>query len=383
MPENKKKAILSDYLFNKASARKILLSCAFEISPLCNMDCKMCYIRMTKEELDKRGRLRTIDEWIQIAEQLKEMGTLYILITGGEPFLYKDFKELYIKLYNMGFVISINSNATLINDEIVEWLSQYPPQHINVTLYGGSNKTYKRLCNNPKGFDQATRGIKLMQDAGIRVKINCSVTPYNECDLESIFAFGKKHKLQINATSYMYPPIRKDETSIGKNNRFTPEEAATNFVRINKIRMEKEQFMYHAKRVLEDMVLEDDSLGDECLVQEGQSMKCRAGKSTGWFSWDGKMMPCGMMNSPVAYPFEEGVKNAWSKIIEETDKLRLPVECSNCKKRGICKACAATSVAEAGSISKEPKYMCNMTDKIIEKVSLEYDEMEKEEVLSN
>ena len=60
----------------------------------------MCYIRMTKEELDKRGRLRTIDEWIQIAEQLKEMGTLYILITGGEPFLYKDFKELYIKLYN-------------------------------------------------------------------------------------------------------------------------------------------------------------------------------------------------------------------------------------------------------------------------------------------
>ena len=181
----------------------------------------------------------------------------------------------------------------------------------------------------------------------------------------------------------MYPPIRKDETSIGKNNRFTPEEAATNFVRINKIRMEKEQFMYHAKRVLEDMVLEDDSLGDECLVQEGQSMKCRAGKSTGWFSWDGKMMPCGMMNSPIAYPFEEGVKNAWSKIIEETDKLRLPVECSNCKKRGICKACAATSVAETGSISKVPKYMCNMTDKIIEKVSLEYDEMEKEEVLSN
>ena len=94
-------------------------------------------------------------------------------------------------------------------------------------------------------------------------------------------------------------------------------------------------------------------------------------------------MPCGMMNSPVAYPFEDGVKNAWSKIIEETDKLRLPVECSNCKKRGICKACAATSVAETGSISKVPKYMCNMTDKIIEKVSLEYDEMKKEEVLSN
>ncbi len=54
----------------------------------------MCYVRMSKEEMNKVGRQRTVDEWIEIAEQAKEMGTLFILLTGGEPFLQKDFKEL-------------------------------------------------------------------------------------------------------------------------------------------------------------------------------------------------------------------------------------------------------------------------------------------------
>lgn len=378
MAKSEKKPILLEYLFKKASIKKIPLSCAFEISPLCNMDCKMCYIRMTKQELEKKGRLRTIDEWIGIAEQLRELGTLYILITGGEPFLYKDFKELYIKLYNMGFVVSINTNATLIDEETVEWLSQYPPQYVNVTLYGGSNETYERLCSNPKGFDQAKNGIELMQNAGIRVKINCSVTPYNENDLQSIYDFGKEHDLIVNATSYMYPPVRKDEKSIGKNNRFTSEEAAINFVKINRLKMEKEQFMYHAKRLVEDMVLVEDVASDECLVQEGQSIRCRAGKSTCWLSWDGKMMACGMINDIIAYPFEDGVKKSWEKIVENISKLRLPVECSNCKKRGICKACAATSITETGSISEVPKYMCEMTDKIIEEVKKAYEELKED-----
>ena len=85
---------LTEYLYRKAYISKTPLSGAFEISPLCNMDCKMCYVRMSKEEMNKVGRQRTVDEWIEIAEQAKEMGTLFILLTGGEPFLYKDFKEL-------------------------------------------------------------------------------------------------------------------------------------------------------------------------------------------------------------------------------------------------------------------------------------------------
>lgn len=360
------------YLFRKASRLKTPLSGAFEISPLCNMDCKMCYIKMTKEEMNKVGRQRTIDEWIDIAKQAKEMGTLFILITGGEPFLQKDFKELYIKLYNMGFVISINTNATLISEKDIEWLSKYKPMRVNVTLYGSSNETYKRLCNNEKGFDQATRGIKLLQEASIPVKINASMTPYNEQDLEGIFDFGKKNNLYVQATSYMYPPVRKDENSVGKNKRFTAKEAAINLVRIKRLRMNDDDFITYAENFKNGISINDEMI-DECMDAEGESMKCRAGISTFWISWDGKMMPCGMMNKPAYYPFEIGFKEAWHKIVEESSKIRLPIECSSCKNRGVCKSCAATSIAEEGDSVKKPLYMCNMTAELIKEIERVYE----------
>lgn len=355
------------YLFRKASRLKTPLSGAFEISPLCNMDCKMCYIKMTKGEMNKVGRQRTIDEWIDIAKQAKEMGTLFILITGGEPFLQKDFKELYIKLYNMGFILSINTNATLISEKDIEWLSKYKPMRVNVTLYGSSNETYKRLCNNEKGFDQATRGIKLLQEASIPVKINASMTPYNEQDLEGIFDFGKKNNLHVQATSYMYPPVRKDENSVGKNKRFTAKEAAINLVKIKKFRMNDDDFITYAENFKKGISINDEMI-DECMDTEGESMKCRAGVSTFWISWDGKMMPCGMMNEPAYYPFEIGFKKAWENIVEDAKKIRLPLECSSCKNRESCRVCAAMCLAEEGDFNKKPSYVCEMTEELIEAV---------------
>ena len=43
--------LTSRYLFGKASINKTPLSGTFEISPLCNMDCKMCYIKLNEKEM--------------------------------------------------------------------------------------------------------------------------------------------------------------------------------------------------------------------------------------------------------------------------------------------------------------------------------------------
>ena len=114
--------VIASYLSDKAIKNKIPLSGTFELSPICNMDCKMCYVKMKKSEVEKVGRLRTTDEWIKIAEDAREAGMLFLLITGGEPLLYKGFKELYLKLVKMGLIITINTNATLIDEEMADFL---------------------------------------------------------------------------------------------------------------------------------------------------------------------------------------------------------------------------------------------------------------------
>ncbi len=235
-------AQITEYLHTKAARSHTPLNGTFELTPVCNMSCKMCYVRMTKVQQENIRPLRTAEEWLKLAEIAKEKGLLYILLTGGEPFLHPQMKEIMEGLHKLGLVISINSNGTLITKEVVEWMKNCPPSRINITLYGATNETYGRLCGNPNGFTQVTNAIHLLKEAGILVKINCSLTPYNVCDLEKIKEFCDKEELNWTPTSYMFPPLRRDLDSVGLNDRFTPEDAARYSAKIEYLNNGKEKF---------------------------------------------------------------------------------------------------------------------------------------------
>ena len=348
---------LTEYLHMKASITKTPISGTFELSPLCNMDCKMCYIKMSKEKQESIARLRTKEEWIELAQKAKEKGMLFLLLTGGEPFLVKDFKELYIELHKMGFCISINSNGTMIDEDVIEWLKYYPPMRINMTLYGASDETYGRLCNNPKGFTQVTKAISLLKENNIQVKLNCSVTPYNKDDLKQMMDFAEEHDLVIQATSYMFPPLRKDETKIGQNDRFNAEDAALYGAYISAYSNGFDRF----KDYIESGQLALYDADDDCGVVEGEHMRCRAGITSFWMTWEGKMLPCGMIPDGGLDPWEVGFDEAWENAKNIVSEITLPVKCAGCGKKDECRACAAMVYTETGTYDKVPQYRCEMT----------------------
>ncbi|MCD7819065.1 MAG: radical SAM protein [Lachnospiraceae bacterium] len=361
-------APLTEFLHQKASRMLMPLSGTFEITPVCNMSCRMCYVRMSKAEQEAIRPLRTAQEWIRLGEIAKEKGMLYLLLTGGEPFSRPDFREIMEGLHRLGLLISINSNATLIDDETVAWLKEVPPTRMNITLYGASNETYARLCRNPQGFTQVTHAIHLLKEAGISIKINCSVTPHNADDLEEIFAFCEREGLIIQATSYMFPPLRRNASMIGKNERFTPEEAAWYSAKIEYLSNGKERFLEHvAANDLEGLPVDQDS---DCQDIEGEGMRCRAGKCSFWVTWDGRFLPCGMLpatNAPDV--FQIGFDEAWKQVTEEAAAIRLPAKCKNCKIKDTCRACAATVLTETGNYHTVPKYRCQMAQAYFDAVN--------------
>ena len=238
---------LTEYLHSKAAWAGIPLNGTFELTPCCNMACKMCYVRMTKQQQEAIAPLRTAKEWLALAEEAKKQGMVYLLLTGGEPFLRPDFREILSGLNKMGMLVSINSNGTLITEEVISWLKETPPVRVNVTLYGASDATYERLCGNPHGFTQAVRGIRLLKNAGITVKINCSITPYNVDDVDEIFAFAKQEGLLVQASSYMFPPLRRDNSMIGWNDRLSAEDAAYQSARIACLTNGEDYFLQQMK----------------------------------------------------------------------------------------------------------------------------------------
>ena len=149
-----------------------------------------------------------------------------LLFTGGEALLHKDFKKIYLAVRRMGLFISINTNGTILNDSWIEFFKEYPPSKFNITLYGGSNEAYERLCGNPKGFDQVKWAIEALQQANIEVLLNCTISKQNAFDMENMFAFAREHKLTLHATTYCFPPVRKEGLIDPELNRFDAKAAA-------------------------------------------------------------------------------------------------------------------------------------------------------------
>lgn len=349
------------YLYQKAMQKRVPLCGTFELTPLCNMNCRMCYIRLSEGEMRAAGRGVSAAEWIAMGQTCRDAGTLFLLLTGGEPFLRPDFREIYTALHQMGFVITINSNATLLDEKTVAWLRQLPPFRVNVTLYGGSNETYARLCGNPRGFDQATRGIRLLREAGISVVINASFTRANAADMESIYAFAREAGAILRPTVYMFPPVRRAPDGTPDAVRLSPEEAGEVMVRVEECGHTPAGLEELRRRVRAGLPCEADD--EECPRTTDEHMGCMAGRCSFWMTWDGRMTPCGMMNAPVAHPFADGFAESWRAVVQGVESICLPAACGTCRYRPFCRVCGAVALAEGqGDSTHKPEYMCRMME---------------------
>lgn len=344
---------VTEYLYRKATSAGMPLSGTFELTPVCNMDCKMCYIRLSSQMQKKIAPLTNAERWLELAQEAKNAGMLYLLLTGGEPFLHPQIRQIMEGLHQMGLLTCVNSNGTMIDKDTVTWLKGCPPVRVNISLYGASDETYAELCGNPVGFTQTMCAIRLLKEAGISVKLNCSLTPYNAKDLPQMVDIAKQNDLVLQVATYMFPPVRKDGTLTGKNDRFSAEEAAYYMAYADYLTLGKERFLAQEGQLRE--LLEPEG---NC---EGDGVRCRAGKCSFWITWQGKMMPCGMFpekNAPNV--FEMPFLNAWQAVKKSVCNIHLPAQCAACNVKDICRACAAMVVTESGCFDKAPQYRCDM-----------------------
>lgn len=346
---------ITEYLYGKSALSGVPISGTFELTPVCNMDCRMCYVRMTRQQQEAIAPLATAEQWLDLARQCRDAGMLYLLITGGEPFLHPQIRQILTGLHKMGFVVSINSNGTFIDEETVAWLRDVPPSRINISLYGASNDTYSDLCGEPKGFDRTTKAIRLLKEAGVQVKLGISATPYNAKDLPAVVAFADQNDLVLQVATYMFPPLRRDPAMVGKNQRFTPREAAWYTAYADYLIYGREDFLRHAEK------LTCPGYPEENCTEVSEGIRCRAGKCSFWVTWEGKLLPCGMMATPDApNVFAQPFSQAWETVRTESAKIRLPAKCTACPVREACKACAAMVLTETGGYDRVPEYRCQM-----------------------
>lgn len=338
-------------LINRAKEKSIPINGSLELLPLCNMNCDMCYVRLSREELEKRGQLIPINKWLKIGQQMKEAGVLFLLLTGGEPLLFPDFKRLYLELQKMGFILTINSNGTLINKEWADFFGKYPPRRLNITLYGANEEDYEKLCHYPGGFKKTIRGIQLLREHGIDVKISFSVVKTVQQNMGKVFSIGEKLQVPVHIDPYMMPAVRERDHPFSEQIRVLPEDAAAASLEALKLQFPREIYNQYVKQTIARLENPNFPRGDG-------HVSCLAGNCSFTINWQGQMRPCVILSEPSFSVFEKGFDAAWKKITAITQNLMISKKCTECKYKPICKVCVAASLLETGAYDGIPEYLC-------------------------
>lgn len=360
-------ATIEQRLYEKAGKMHTPINAVFELLPLCNMSCDMCYVRLSKDEMKAIGALQSVDKWLKLAEQMQKAGTLFIMLSGGEPLLYPEFKRLYVELKKMGFVVTVNTNGTLIDEKWAKFFAKYPPRRMNVTLYGADQSTYKKLCHFEEGYEKAVQGIRLLRENNIDVKINGSYVVDNRDDIQKIIAFAKEVGAFVNIDTYMYPAVREQNRAYKQEVRVSPYQAACGRIEYLKAVNDEETY----KEILREFVRITKETTNATVTES--KINCQASKTSFAIDWQGYMRPCVMLKTPLFPVFEMDFMEAWDKLKEELEKMCVNDKCAQCKYRRVCIVCPAKVYWETKSMNKTPEYVCAYTKELVRRMEEEWE----------
>ena len=363
MEEN---ARIKERLQRKAAQAGVPISGTFELTPRCNLSCRMCYVRMSPEEMKPYGRELTAREWISLGEQATQSGMLFLLLTGGEPMLRPDFSEIYEAMSQMGPSISINTNGTMLSKQVRDLLERRPPSQLNVTLYGPKAATYDTLCGSSCAFEKTMDTLRWARDIGILLNVNITVTPWNMDQITELEALAERENLHLRMTFYNFPPSRRNTKT--DFSRIAAEDVGRMIAQRECRLQGVESLTVRANSILKSVLScpERQNSG----ISEGEGISCFAGRSQFWVAWNGEMTPCGMLDVPKTAPLSEGFQASWEKIKQETARIRLCSDCISCKERDTCFNCAAVMCTETGSFEGRPDYMCRLNHAYREEIIL-------------
>lgn len=318
------------------------IQATFELTPRCNFNCRMCYVHLPVDRIPHvgGGRELTADEWLEIGRQAAQMGVLSLCITGGDPLCYPEFFKVWTGLSQMGFQITLQTNGSMINEEILSLLDEYPPETVKITLYGSNDKIYREVCRVEEGFTRTDRGIRALKEHGHNIQLVTTFIQQNRKDADLIAAYAKENNLPWYYSASCYPSLRgADSEAKDCAIPIWDEEGA-----------EKTSELWNKMKPMPDDV---------------PAKMCSGYRIAFNVSWDGYMRFCLLVNEPNISVIGKRLEHCWQELLEYWTGLRWPEECYICEYKAKCKRCLAHLACFSGGLGNIDKAYCEKIKQLI------------------
>lgn len=304
---------------------KIPTSGLLELTPRCTLNCKMCFIHLTKEQMGEQKELTT-DQWIRIIDEAVERGMYWALLTGGECMLHEGFWEIYEHLRESGVMVAVNTNGLLLTDETIARFRENPPAVIRITLYGSDEESYER-CTGARVYGRIMDNIRRLMQAGLRPRLALTISRYNAENAVSILQIGKDLGINVNYDMDLFEAL----PGTGRHSedyRLTCEEMERTLREILKFYGRTLEKRTPLKEI--PPLLPDDP--------DFKALGCAAGNSRFIVHWDGRIGACFDLDTEVNLK-DTDFGTAWETVNRFAENYIQPVECRACKLRDFCSTC--------------------------------------------
>ncbi len=321
---------MRSYLDMQSRKRAVPLKGVFELTPFCNLDCKMCYVHLDAQQLCGQKILRA-EAWEKIMSQAIDAGMIYATLTGGECLTHPDFERLYRFLYERSVRIVVLTNAVLLDKQKIEFFRKYPPFAIQATLYGADEEMYERVTGK-REFTRVTDNIRNAVEAGLMV--NITVTP-------NIYLTKAENEKVIRCAAQLAGTFRVNSGLITPRSRTQRDVDFSDLSTEDYIDFIKLELSLKGDLPPSECENELPPVGSTSSADVPKGLRCAGGRSTFNVTWEGEMVPCNRLTHINAKPLTDGFVNSWQKIHTGVMEYLLPVECENCAYRFAAKGCAA------------------------------------------
>lgn len=301
----------------------------WELTSSCNHNCIHCYNYW--RGLNSTINQNTSSEYYEnIAKKIVQAKPVSVQITGGEPLLvWQDAKKAIQYLINHGINVSINTNATLVTEEIAEFLFENNMDAF-VSFPCCDSTIFENIVHCKGAFKRADRGIRILLDHHVRVSLNMVVTKINYPYVYDTALYVKeKYKVSyFSATKASFPQNATDEFKqmILNNEEF-------NHMLKMLIKAKSETGM----RVDSAWVYSMCGFSDlQTLKQFGFNRKCGCGRYNFVVDSLGNMKACGCDSKSYGNIMKESFETAIARMNIWQNGELLPQKCRDCSNLVFC-----------------------------------------------
>ena len=317
---------LKEYFHDKPQ----LTSLHVEITSKCNERCIHCYI----PHENKISHINP-DLFYSILNQAIKMNLLHITLSGGEPMLHGNFCDFLAKCRENEFSVSVLSNLTLLNDQILEEMKANPLLGIQVSLYSMDSNIHDEITAIKGSFEKTKNAILKLIENNIPLKISCPILKQNKHCYNNVIKWAKEHKISVGND---YVIIAKyNHSTQNLNHRLSIDEVEDV---MNDIAKNDTEYMVQMGREVEEKqnMSENDfvcsvCLSSMCIADNGNVYPC-----AGWQDY----IVGNIKNTPLKEIWDHAEKVNYLRNLRKKD---FP-QCLKCSDRNFCTMCMVRNANE-------------------------------------